>query len=127
MDAGVQAEPCATVRDDCTLEVLVRVRDVAALLGAAFEGQGDHEIHSCAALEDARPQDLAFVGSSRTMSKAAKQAATSQAGCLLVPEDFDNAQQRTLTASYDVADLQGAAPAVEVGGWNVAPQTLTSF
>jgi len=36
-------------------------------------------------------------------------------------------ETRTLGVSYAHADLKGAAPAVEVSGWNVTPQTLTGF
>lgn len=66
------------------------------MLGVAFEGEGHHEIRAVATLEDAGPEDVAFVGTGRTSNKAAKQAANSRAGCLLVPEDFDNAQLRTV-------------------------------
>jgi exo-1,4-beta-D-glucosaminidase len=34
---------------------------------------------------------------------------------------------RQLTATYALADLQGAAPTIEVSGWNVALQTVTGF
>src|SRR5258708_1049789 len=66
------------------------------MLGAACEGERDREILRVAPLEDAGPNDLAFVSGGRLTSKIAKQAADSQAGCLLVPEDFDNAQRRTV-------------------------------
>jgi exo-1,4-beta-D-glucosaminidase len=36
-------------------------------------------------------------------------------------------EKRTFTATFDVADLQAAAPALTVSGWNVAAQTLTGF
>jgi UDP-3-O-[3-hydroxymyristoyl] glucosamine N-acyltransferase len=83
------------LRDDCAWEAPVRVQDLAAMLGVAFEGQGNHEIHAVAALEDAGPDDVAFVGAGRS-TKSAQQAASSRAGCLLVPEDFDNAPGRTV-------------------------------
>jgi UDP-3-O-[3-hydroxymyristoyl] glucosamine N-acyltransferase len=71
---------------------LVRVKDLAAFLKAPFEGQGERELRKVAALEDAGPDDLSFV----TRGRALKLAASSPAGCLLVPLDFENSEQRTI-------------------------------
>jgi len=62
----------------------LRVRDIADHLKTTWEGDGGHEISSVAPLESAAGQDLSFVGN----RKAASSAIQSQAGCLLVPEDF---------------------------------------
>jgi UDP-3-O-[3-hydroxymyristoyl] glucosamine N-acyltransferase len=61
----------------------LRVSELAGLLKAAWEGE-DVEIAGAAALEDAGPADLAFVGN----RKAAATAGSSRAGCLLTSPDF---------------------------------------
>ena len=75
----------------------MRVKDLAAWLGAAWEGDGELEISSVAALEDAGPEDLSFI----TRGRAAKQAGASRAACLLVPEDYGNEEARTLIRARD--------------------------
>jgi UDP-3-O-[3-hydroxymyristoyl] glucosamine N-acyltransferase len=70
----------------------VRVRELAAWLEMSFEGDPEQEIRRVAPLEDAGPEDLSFVSSSRAL----KPAAESKAGCLLVPVDFSNVPQRTI-------------------------------
>jgi UDP-3-O-[3-hydroxymyristoyl] glucosamine N-acyltransferase len=70
----------------------VLVKDLAALLGCSWEGDGEGELHDVASLEDAGPDTLSFVSNAR----AAKQAATSPAGCLLVPLNFENPEKRTV-------------------------------
>jgi UDP-3-O-[3-hydroxymyristoyl] glucosamine N-acyltransferase len=70
----------------------VRVKELAALLQASFEGDGERELRRVAALEDAGAGDLAFV----TRGRAWNLAASSEASCLLVPPDFDNAAHRTV-------------------------------
>jgi UDP-3-O-[3-hydroxymyristoyl] glucosamine N-acyltransferase len=73
----------------------MRVKELAAWLNAPPEGDADLEIRRVTALEDAGPEDLSFV----THKRAAKSAAASQAGCLLVPPDFapDSASQSART------------------------------
>src|ERR1035438_3619628 len=66
----------------------MRVKELAAWLGAAWEGDGDLEIRRVAALEDAGPEDLSFI----TRGRAAKQAGASRAACLVVPEDYGNTE-----------------------------------
>jgi UDP-3-O-[3-hydroxymyristoyl] glucosamine N-acyltransferase len=75
----------------------MRVKELAAWLDGAWEGNGDAEIRRVAALEDAGPQDLSFV----TRGRAAKNAGASRAVCLLVPEDFPNPDGRTVIRSRD--------------------------
>ena len=70
----------------------VRVQDLAAFLEAPWEGNGDREVGRVAPVEDAGAADLSFVSKGKAMAHAA----TSGAGCLLVPEDFDNTTQRTV-------------------------------
>lgn len=60
------------------------VKDIAALLGVAFEGDGDREITAAAPLESAGASDLSFVGS----PKMADVARLSAAGCLIAPGDY---------------------------------------
>jgi UDP-3-O-[3-hydroxymyristoyl] glucosamine N-acyltransferase len=73
------------------------VRDLAAFLDAPFEGDGDRGLRRVAALEDAAVDDLSFV----TRGRAAKSAAGSAAGCLLVPLDFENPTSRTIIRTRD--------------------------
>jgi UDP-3-O-[3-hydroxymyristoyl] glucosamine N-acyltransferase len=58
-------------------------RDIAGLLGAALEGNPDHEITGANALELATESEIAFVES----AQAQKLADASRAGCLIVPVD----------------------------------------
>jgi UDP-3-O-[3-hydroxymyristoyl] glucosamine N-acyltransferase len=70
----------------------VRVRELAALLGASFEGDGEKEINGAAPLETAGTSQLSFVGN----VKAVAMASASAAGCLIVPQDFSNSGNRTV-------------------------------
>lgn len=62
----------------------MKVRELAAWLDADFEGDGDVELTSGAAVESATSQQLSFAAGKR----AAELAASSRAGCLLVPLDL---------------------------------------
>ncbi len=70
----------------------MRVRELAEWLGATFEGDGEKELTGVAPLESAGSGELAFVGG----RKAAQQAESSAAGCLLVPFDWSSTGHRTL-------------------------------
>jgi len=70
----------------------VRVRELAAWLGAPFEGDGERELRGVAPLDEAGPEDLSFV----TRGRGAKLAGDSRAGCLLVPLDFPAPGGQTL-------------------------------
>ena len=70
----------------------MRVKEVAAFLQAPYEGDGERVLRKVAALEFAGPDDLSFVSGRRAL----KLAEASAAGCLLVPADFDNSEQRTV-------------------------------
>jgi len=86
----------------------VKVNELAAWVGGAWEGEGGREIGGVATLEDAGPGDVAFASRGR----AAKQAEDSDAGCLLVPEDWANATERTIVR---VRDPRGAGDRSQVG------------
>ena len=70
----------------------MRVRELAEWLGATFEGDGEKEVTGVAPLETAGALDIAFVGT----RKAAAQAESSAAGCLLVPLDWTGSSYRTV-------------------------------
>jgi UDP-3-O-[3-hydroxymyristoyl] glucosamine N-acyltransferase len=75
----------------------VLVKEIAALLGAPFEGDGGAEIRSAAALEAAGAGDLAFL----VPSKRGGTAEASAAGCLIVPLQWENPAGRTVIRSAD--------------------------
>ena len=70
----------------------MRVRELAEWLGATFEGDGERELAGVAPLETAGASELAFVGS----RKAAEQAESSAAGCLIVPLEWPSSSYRTV-------------------------------
>jgi UDP-3-O-[3-hydroxymyristoyl] glucosamine N-acyltransferase len=70
----------------------MRVRELAEWLGATFEGDGEKELSGVAPIERACPSDVAFVGS----RKAAAQAESSAAGCLIVPMEWPSPSYRTV-------------------------------
>jgi len=75
----------------------VRVKELAAWLDAAWEGEGDREIRRVATLEDAGDEDVSFV----TRGRALKHADASRAACLLVPNDYANDGHRTVIRAAD--------------------------
>jgi len=104
----------------------MRVRELAEWLAATFEGDGEQELTGGAQLETAGAADVAFVGS----RKAAAQAASSAAGCLLVPTDWPSPSERTvirvpeprtafaraMSLFYPTAELKpGIHPAAVIG------------
>src|SRR5579862_1551900 len=70
----------------------MRVRELAEWLGATFEGDGEKELIDVAPLDKAGASDVSFVGS----RKAAAQAESSAAGCLLVPVEWPSGGYRTV-------------------------------
>jgi len=92
----------------------LRVRELAEWLSAAFEGDPEKELSGVAALETAGAADLAFVGS----RKAAQQAQSSAAGCLIVPPDYQNPGGQTLIR----VEQPRAAFARAVGRFHPPPQ-----
>lgn len=79
----------------------MRVHDLASFLGAVFEGDGETDIKKAAPIEDAGPDELSFA-----TGKGLKQAAESNAGCLLVPASYSNASRKTIIR---VSDPRAAA------------------
>ena len=75
----------------------MRVRELADWLGAAFEGDGERELERAASLEAAGTSHLAFIGS----RKAARQAESCAAGCLIVPPDYPSPAGRTVIRAPD--------------------------
>src|ERR1017187_8432433 len=70
----------------------MRVRELADWLGATFEGDGEKELAGVAPMETAGVDDVAFVAT----RKAAAQAESSAAGCLLVPTEWPSPSYRTV-------------------------------
>jgi len=70
----------------------MRVPELAEWLSATFEGDGEKELTGAGAIESAGASELAFVGG----RKAAAQAESSAAGCLLVPLDWPSSCYRTV-------------------------------
>jgi UDP-3-O-[3-hydroxymyristoyl] glucosamine N-acyltransferase len=77
-------------------EGYLKVRELATIIEARWEGDGEREIRRAAALEDAGPDDISFL----TEARATTQTET-RAGCILVPDGFDNATQRTVIRTKD--------------------------
>lgn len=75
----------------------MRVKEIAALLKAEWEGDGECDVRRVASLEEAGPGDLSFV----TRGRVAKLGTTSKAGCLLAPLDYSNIPQRTIIRTPD--------------------------
>lgn len=68
---------------------------IAEALGLTFEGNGERRIEGVAELGLAGAADLAYAGN----RKALEEAPVSAAGCLIVPADYPNTEQRTLIRS----------------------------
>jgi UDP-3-O-[3-hydroxymyristoyl] glucosamine N-acyltransferase len=75
----------------------MHVKELAAWLDAAWEGEGDRILRRVAPLEDAGAEDVSFV----TRGRALKLADTSRAACLLVPDDYPNDAHRTVIRTSD--------------------------
>lgn len=73
------------------------VSEIAEWIGATVEGDPNRLIGAAAPIETATVENVSFVGS----RKGLRDAAVSQAGCLIVPLDFDNNQQRTVLRIRD--------------------------
>jgi UDP-3-O-[3-hydroxymyristoyl] glucosamine N-acyltransferase len=75
----------------------MRVSDIAERLELALEGDGDREIRGVAPLDTAKADEISFAGG----GKALKGVASSAAGCIFVPLDFDNAAGLTVIRAKD--------------------------
>jgi UDP-3-O-[3-hydroxymyristoyl] glucosamine N-acyltransferase len=96
----------------------LQVREIAEKLSAPFEGDGARHIVSAASIESAGPEQISFAAG----AKALENAASSAAGCLLVPREFANAASRTIirvgqprTAFARVIGLLHPEPSSEPG------------
>ncbi len=78
-------------------DIVMRVRELAEWLGATFEGDGEAELTGAAPLETAGLSEAAFVGT----RKAAAQAESSAAGCLIVPLEWPSPSPRTVIRAPD--------------------------
>ena len=75
----------------------MRVKELAAYLQADFEGDGERELRRVSDLDAAAAEDLSFVTRELLKKNSARAlVASSPAGCLLVPPDFENTGQRTV-------------------------------
>jgi UDP-3-O-[3-hydroxymyristoyl] glucosamine N-acyltransferase len=68
------------------------VRELAHKLGAAWEGDGDRDVRRVAPLDTAGPSEIGFASG----GKASKNAADSQAGCLVVPVGYAHPGQTVI-------------------------------
>jgi UDP-3-O-[3-hydroxymyristoyl] glucosamine N-acyltransferase len=73
----------------------MQVRKIAESLGLTWEGDGEREITGVADLSSAGANEVSFVGSARAVQLALKSAA----GCLIVPADYVNQEERTTIRS----------------------------
>jgi UDP-3-O-[3-hydroxymyristoyl] glucosamine N-acyltransferase len=71
------------------------VREIAALLGAEYVGEGERDIRRVTTIEEAGPADVSFVSS----EQAARAAASSRAGCLLVTPAYAGAGKTLIRIS----------------------------
>jgi UDP-3-O-[3-hydroxymyristoyl] glucosamine N-acyltransferase len=85
----------------------MRVKELAGLLNAPWEGDGERELTGAAALEDARESDLSFA-----TRRVLKQAGESRAGCLLAPADFPGENGRTIIRVPDPREAMARAIAI---------------
>jgi UDP-3-O-[3-hydroxymyristoyl] glucosamine N-acyltransferase len=73
------------------------VRELAEMLGAIWEGDGDRDVRRVASIENAGPEDVSFAAGGRL----AKQAGGSEAGCLIVPLSYPNPKGQTVVRVPD--------------------------
>jgi len=75
----------------------MKVIAIAQWLGLPCEGDPDRDVQQAAPIEAAGPAQIAFA----TPKKAQREVEASHAGCLIVPEDFDNAGGHTIIRAKD--------------------------
>ena len=73
------------------------VRELAAMLNAVWEGDGDREVARVAPIETAGPRDITFAAG----GKAARAALESKAGCVIVPLNFAESRELTVIRVTD--------------------------
>jgi UDP-3-O-[3-hydroxymyristoyl] glucosamine N-acyltransferase len=75
----------------------MKVIEIAQWLGLSFEGEADRNVQQAAPIESAGPDQIAFA----MPKKAQREVTTTHAGCLIVPEAFDNAAGHTIIRAKD--------------------------
>jgi UDP-3-O-[3-hydroxymyristoyl] glucosamine N-acyltransferase len=75
----------------------MKVIEIAEWLGLPYEGEADRNVEQAAPIESAKPTEIAFA----MPRKALREVQVSHAGCLIVPEEFDNAAGRTIIRAKD--------------------------
>jgi UDP-3-O-[3-hydroxymyristoyl] glucosamine N-acyltransferase len=84
----------------------MRVEKLAKLLAGKFQGEGTREIRDVAGLATAGFQDLTYAEGAPALGRAA----SSEAGCILIPEGFSLPGQTTIAvASPKLAFIRAAA------------------
>ena len=86
----------------------MKVSELAELLRGILSGDAGLQIHGVAALEAAGPTELAYVEGPRALTHAA----TSRAGCLLIPEGSSLSGQTTVAVGHPKLALVRAAEAL---------------
>ncbi len=76
------------------------VRELAEMLGGAWEGDGDREVQRVASIESAAADEVSFAAGGR----AARNASESAAGCLVVPLNYANPRAQTVIRVTDPRD-----------------------
>jgi UDP-3-O-[3-hydroxymyristoyl] glucosamine N-acyltransferase len=79
----------------------VAIKDIVALVGGRYDGPGDRVIAGVATLKDATEDQLTFLGN----QSYAPQVATTRAGAILVPSDFDGDDPRYIRVDKPHAAL----------------------
>jgi UDP-3-O-[3-hydroxymyristoyl] glucosamine N-acyltransferase len=98
----------------------MQVKELAAFIHAAWEGDGDLEILRVASLDDAGSEAGGDALSFVTRGRAAKNAGDSRAACMLVPPDYPNPEKRTVIRVPD--PRAAAARIIPLLHPQVAPQ-----
>ena len=75
----------------------MKVIEIAEWLALPYEGEPDRNVQQAAPIETAGPGEIAFA----MARKAKRDVPASQAGCLIVPQDFDNAAGHTIIRAKD--------------------------
>jgi UDP-3-O-[3-hydroxymyristoyl] glucosamine N-acyltransferase len=75
----------------------MKITEIAEWLSLPYEGEASRNVTKAAPIESAGPEEISFA----LPRKARRDVETSRAGCLIVPEDFDNAAGRTIIRAKD--------------------------
>jgi len=86
----------------------MKISELATLLGGILHGEANREVREVGALGTAGPEELAFAEDAKSLELAA----TSQAGCILVPADCTLAGHSTIGVEYPKLAFVRAAQAL---------------